>query len=82
MLFIHYKVVLSYSIFYRQIEKNMAKTLNFVCALILFISFFLVSKNVASKTFYPLLRFSSLIFGFYIFYLLLVTSFYPLSSLQ
>jgi len=60
----------------------MAKTLNFMCALILFISLFLVSENVASKTFYALLRFSSLLFSLYIFYLISVTSFYPLFLLQ
>jgi len=60
----------------------MTKTLNFVCAMILFISLFLVSKNVACKTFCPLLKLSSLLFSLYVFYLILVTSFYPLFSLQ
>jgi len=58
---IYNKVIESYSICYMQRDNNMAKTLKFVYTMILFLSLFIVAKEVHGKPFFSLFKFSLLL---------------------
>jgi len=67
-----------------QIQKNMAKTLKFMYAMILFIYIVLVTKNTKGHpSFHFFMKIPSLVFiSYIIYYLNLVTSFYYVFPLQ
>jgi len=84
MSFTHYKVIKLYTLSHEKREKKMANTLKFVYVTILFTSLFLFAKNVVGEfLFFVFFKFSYLLCCLYtIFYLVLLTLFYSLLSLQ